>query len=152
MQYIQLTQDNRAMVDDNLFDWLNQWKWYYKKGYAVRNEYGKNTHQTIGMHAVINQTPTGNSTDHINGDKLDNRAVNLRTCNSAENGWNRKRQKNNTSGHKGIYWHKRDKRWRVQIRVDGKKKFIGNFMEIDDAVIARDVAVLKYHGVFANAG
>lgn len=156
MAIIKLTQGKEAIVDDELFAWLNRWKWYYKKqpdgdgGYACRNEYVPK-HRTLRMHAVINQTPLGMRTDHINGNKLDNRQSNLRTATSIQNARNTTRpHKNNTSGHKGIYWHKRDKAWRVQLTVNYKKLFIGNYTELEEAIKARDAAYKKYHGGWAS--
>lgn len=156
MAEIQLTQGKAAIVDDDLFDWLNQWKWYYKEqvdgsgGYACRNEY-KPAHRTIRMHIVINQTPPGLRTDHWNGNKLDNRRDNLRKATAIQNAENTTRpHKNNTSGHKGIYWHKRDKAWRVQLTVNYKKIFVGNYSTIEEAIKARNSAYDKYHGKWAS--
>lgn len=156
MAEIQLTQGKVAIVDDDLFSWLNQWKWYYKEqvvgegGYACRNEYHPK-HRTVRMHIVINQTPPGLRTDHENGNKLDNQRHNLRAATAIQNAQNTtKLHKKNTSGYKGIYWHKRDKAWRVQLTVNYKKIFIGNFQKLEDAVKARDVAYKKHHGDWAS--
>lgn len=149
MAEIILTQGKVAIVDDNLCDWLNRWKWYFKQGYACRNEY-QPKHRTIRMHVMINQTPPGMDTDHINGDKLDNRWENLRTCTRSNNARNGKVRSTNTSGYKGIYWHKRDKAWRVQLMSGGKKKFIGNYRNIEAAIKARDTAYLTHHGDYAK--
>lgn len=149
MKVIELTQGKQAIVDDGLYDWLSQWNWYYKQGYACRNEYIP-THHTIRMHVVINQTPEGYSTDHMNGDKLDNRRNNLRTVNHHQNGLNRGVPSNNTSGVKGVYWHRRDKKWRAQIRVNSKKKYIGSYRDKQDAALAVEAAIRKYHGEYAR--
>lgn len=150
MKYIELSKEMQATVDDDMYDFLNQWSWYVSSnGYAVRNEYHPK-HMTLRMHVLINNTPEGFFTDHINGNKLDNRRSNLRTCTKNENGFNRDKPSNNTSGYKGIYWHKRDNKWRVQLRVDGKKKYIGNYSDLQDAIMARNKAALTYHGGFAK--
>lgn len=160
MKYIELTQGKRAMVDDDLYDWLSQWRWYYKPraygdgnvGDAARtlNGRGLTTNKTIRMHNMIMPAPPGFETDHIDCNPLNNQRSNLRSSTKSQQGWNRRRQKNNTSGHKGVYWHKRDKKWRVQLRVGGKKKFIGNFAEKEDAIKAYRQAAKKYHGEFAR--
>ena len=49
--------------------------------------------------------------DHIDGDPTNNRIENLRPCNYSENGKNRTKQKNNTSGYKGVSFHKHTKKW-----------------------------------------
>jgi len=73
MKRIKLTQEKVALVDDADFEFLNQWKWFYHQtGYA------KSCHRY--MHRLINKTPKGFHTDHINRNKLDNRKSNLRYC------------------------------------------------------------------------
>lgn len=99
---------------------------------------------------VINQTPEGYSTDHMNGDKLDNRRNNLRTVNHHQNGLNRGVPSNNTSGVKGVYWHRRDRKWRAQIRINSKKKYIGSYRDKQDAALAVEAAIRKYHGEYAR--
>ncbi len=65
MKYIKLTQGKKVMVDDSDFEWLNQWKWQLSdNGYAIRRY-----KTTFRMHRLINNTPSGLFTDHINGNK-----------------------------------------------------------------------------------
>lgn len=58
---------------------------------------------------------------------------------------NRRTFSNNTSGHTGVHWHKRCKRWVARVTVDGKKLTVGYFTDIDDAVKARRIAAEKYY-------
>lgn len=88
--------------------------------------------------------------DHINGDKLDNRVANLRLATNAENCRNRGAQSNNTSGHKGVGWHKRDRKWQAYIAVDGRQKCLGNFDTLDDAAAAYRAAATIMHAEFAR--
>src|SRR5271157_4530580 len=74
--------------------------------------------------------------DHENTIKDDNSWNNLRLANNSQNGANRLIQKNNTSGYKGVVWHKRDKKWQVQIKKDGNKMFFGYF---DDPIEAAKI-------------
>jgi hypothetical protein len=60
--------------------------------------------------------------DHVNGDKTDNRAANLRECTPSANMQNRCRSRKNTSGIKGLHWHAYSNMWRVRINKDGKAK------------------------------
>ena len=61
-----------ALVDDDDYEWLNQWKWSLgTHGYACRYEHnilsnGKKRKIHILMHRLVNKTPTGLLTDHIN--------------------------------------------------------------------------------------
>lgn len=69
-------------VDDNDYLNVSRYKWCLSsRGYAMRTEDGK----TIFMHRQIMNTPKGFSTDHVDGDKLNNQRFNLRVCSHAEN-------------------------------------------------------------------
>jgi hypothetical protein len=85
--------------------------------------------------------------DHINGVKSDNRFSNLREASRTENNYNRKIQRNNKVGVKGVYPHK--DRFKSQLVVDGKIKHIGVFKTVEEAQAAYQEAVKKYHGKFA---
>jgi hypothetical protein len=66
--------------------------------------------------------------DHINGDRKDNRIVNLRSVNNTVNQQNqRKPMSSNKSGFMGVCWHIRCRKWRVNLRHKGKTKHIGYF-------------------------
>jgi hypothetical protein len=161
MKQIPLTQGKFAIVDDNDFEYLSQWKWSYLScsngGYARRVIYvgkidGKNKQECILMHRVINNTPDGFQTDHINENKLDNRRENLRTATCSQNQMNKGKQKNNTSGTRGIGWHKSVKAWAANIGIGGKSTHIGYFNTKKDAEIAyKNVAQFLY-GEFASGG
>tara|TARA_R110001606_G_C14911474_1_gene595401 strand:- start:87 stop:284 length:198 start_codon:yes stop_codon:yes gene_type:complete len=45
---------------------------------------------------------------------------------------------NNTSGYKGIFWHKRDNVWRFQAFIDGKLKDVKQMKDLDELVKFRD--------------
>ena len=85
--------------------------------------------------------------DHINGNPIDNRIENLRDIPKAENQRNMKRSTRNTSGVSGVSWRKTRKKWRARIKVDGKEKSLGHFERFEDAVRARQAALVKcgYH-------
>lgn len=88
-------------------------------------------------------------TDHRDGDKANNRFANLREATSTENGRNRSRPRDNTSGAKGVYWSRRRCKWVAQIS-DGRKVInLGGFNEIADAVAARRAAEAEIYGEFA---
>jgi hypothetical protein len=147
---LELTQGKVAIVDDSDFEHLNQWKWYCSsKGYAVRNipVNGKQTLQL--MHAVIINTPPGMQTDHINGDRLDNRKENLRICTCSENQWNQHKVRGE-SKYKGVSYHKRHNKWYAQIRINGKRIYIGVFKDEIDAAKAYNEAATRYFGEFAK--
>ncbi|MFC0666224.1 HNH endonuclease [Azotobacter chroococcum] len=89
--------------------------------------------------------------DHINGIRTDNRIANLRDVSHVENGRNQRLARNNTSGVNGIHWFKRRNKWRVEITVDRKKRHIGYFENLEDAVAARKAAEQSF-GFHENHG
>jgi len=89
--------------------------------------------------------------DHINGDRSDNRACNLREATKSEDGCNSAMPHTNTSGHIGVSWNNRDKRWSAYITLKQKRKALGNFMQIEDAIICRKQAEVLY-GFHPNHG
>jgi hypothetical protein len=88
--------------------------------------------------------------DHINGNKADNRIENLREVTKSQNGLNRKLPSHNTSGIKGVVWHKNNKNWMVQLAVNGKNKYFGSFKDLELAELVAIEARDKYHGVYAR--
>lgn len=82
--------------------------------------------------------------DHINGVRTDNRINNLREASNQENRQNASMQKNNTSGVNGVYWCKRDNKWRAHVKVDRKIKHLGYFNTIEEAAKARQEANERY--------
>ncbi len=89
--------------------------------------------------------------DHVNGIPGDDRFCNLREATRAENQRNCRRPSHNTSGHKGVSWRKAAKKWYAYIKVNRRMIALGFFDNIDEAVAARALAAVKYHGEFARA-
>jgi hypothetical protein len=82
--------------------------------------------------------------DHINHVRRDNSWINLRPATRVINSRNLGMSKANTSGITGVGWHKRDLRWRAQIRVNSEYIYLGSFVEKEDAISARKAAEVKY--------
>lgn len=147
---IPLTRGFFAIVDKCDYDFLNQWKWCCAlNGYAVRSVKINGVRKILLMHRFINNTPHGLQTDHINGNKLDNRKENLRTCAVRENACN-KSPRGGKSKFKGVAWHKKTNRWRAYINITNKQIFLGLFLSEIDAAKAYDAAAVKHHGEFAR--
>lgn len=144
---IRLNNGQYAIADEEDYDFLAQWRWgiSFSGSYVVRKEKEKR----IYMHRVVNQTPPGMITDHVNGNKLDNRKVNLRTVNHSQNGCNRGLQRNNSSGFKGVSWHQGRSKWQAHIKSKGKELHLGWFDTTTGAAIAYNNAAIKHHGEFA---
>jgi hypothetical protein len=90
--------------------------------------------------------------DHINGQRDDNRIINIREVSNQQNSLNSKISKNNTSGIKGVYWDKSRNKWTVRLSIDGKCKFFKRFDDIDLAKLVIEEVRNKYHGKYANHG
>ncbi len=135
-----------ALVDDEDFEWLNQWKWTnHNTGYARRQAGTKYTQ----MHTLIMAPSKGFEVDHIDGNKLNNQRINLRICTRTQNMRNRWKQKNNTSGVRGVDWQKN--RWRARITVNHKDLVLGYFTEKKEAIKARKEGENKYFKEFKPA-
>lgn len=88
--------------------------------------------------------------DHINGDTRDNRIENLRAATRSDNNRNRKTNRNNQSGVKGVHWDAPRKKWKAQITINGKQRYLGLFDTLETA--AAEVRKLReeHHGEFAR--
>lgn len=154
MKKIPLTQGKVAIVDDEDFEYLNQWNWCLAK-MSRTNEYAMRTIRTpnrvsIFMHRLVLEAKKGEYCDHINGNGLDNRRSNLRICGKKENNINRRKNVNNTTGYKGVCWDKSSKKWKAQVIYKKKYFHLGFFKNKIEAAKAYNEAALKYHREFAT--
>jgi hypothetical protein len=88
--------------------------------------------------------------DHKNLRMSDNRFDNLRLATHAENNQNRPTPLRNTSGYKGVTWHKMLNKWMAQIDANGRHIYIGVFVDRKMAAHAYDAAAKLHHGEFAR--
>lgn len=157
---INLTQGKVALIDDADWDLVSGFKWCAWKGprnntwYAVTD--GMRCDGSIGriyMHRLIlGLTDTKIQSDHRDGNGLNNRRENLRACSDGQNKRNRCVQANNTSGFKGVSWHKQREKWRAVIEINYKQKHLGLFTTPEAAHAAYCAAASELHGDFANYG
>ncbi|MDF3830933.1 HNH endonuclease [Pseudocitrobacter sp. 2023EL-00150] len=90
--------------------------------------------------------------DHINNHPSDNRAINIRAATQSQNNCNRRLQRNNTSGAKGVRWNKQRRKWLGYVWLNKKMKHIGYFSTREEACSAVYTVRLEMHGEFANHG
>jgi hypothetical protein len=87
--------------------------------------------------------------DHIDEtNKLNNHISNLRWASIPQNGQNRGKPNNNTSGYKGVCFYKKSNKFSAQIKIDGKKKHLGLFSTAEEASEAYEAAAKTVHGEF----
>lgn len=154
MQRIPLSKGQHATVDDQDFDLLNQWRWYCRHGYAVRNIYlgggrKKPRYRTVAMHRLITDAPAGLDVDHKNRDPLDNRRRNLRVCSRSQNSTN-SRKRSGSSRFKGVCWLAGRKAWIAQICKDGRRYELITTKDEEEAALYYDIAAQLLHGPFAH--
>jgi len=149
MKKIPLTQGQSSLVDDEDFEFLNQFKWYahwsrHNKAYYATRKGQKQKH--ILMHRFLMKTPDGMVCDHINHNTLDNQKRNLRNCTFLENAWNKKKYKTNTTGVKGVRFQQG--KYDAQLIVRGVVVFRARFETKEEAEAAYEREARKHHGEF----
>jgi hypothetical protein len=90
--------------------------------------------------------------DHINHETQNNTVNNLRWATSSQNQHNKKISSNNSSGFKGICFHKLKQKWYARIILNYKSIHIGYFDELSDAEMAIKEARERLHGEYFNHG
>jgi len=100
----------------------------------------------LAMLYMTGEMPT--AVDHIDRDPSNNRWTNLRESTIPQNGWNRPKQRNNTSGFKGVTWHVAKQKWQAQINHLGKYIHLGRFVTLEEAAKAYERAAKTLHGEF----
>lgn len=153
MKYLELTRGKRAIVDDDDYALLSQWKWSAVKGngklsnfYAMRGEKRK----TIKLHRFIMKAKKGEIIDHLDGNGLNNTKKNLRRCSQQENIRNSRKRRGTSSRYKGVSWDKREKKWSAYITFDYAKIALGNHDSENEAAIQYNEKAKELFGEFAK--
>lgn len=152
---IKLKNNHILLIDEEDWQKVNHLKWTAHKRphdncyYALTTDYSSGKPKLQLIHRLIMNAPKNMTVDHINGNGLDNRRNNLRLATRKENARNQKLNKKSTTGFKGVSFHKRDKKYTAQIKLD-KLMHLGYFENPIEAAIAYDTAAKKYFGEFAN--
>ena len=168
MKTINLTKGQVALVDDDDYDWLMQWKWManLSKGdfyairavtlghYKVQTLIGLPRQKILRMHRIIMNAPEGFEVDHKDRNTLNNQRKNLKICTHGENqlnqrNWGRSKFRGVNlapSKHNG----KIHPRLTAQINIIGKIIHLGCFKTEEDAARKYDEAAKNIHGDLAN--
>lgn len=89
--------------------------------------------------------------DTINRSRSDNRWANLREATKSQNRMNASLNDRNTSGHKGVRWHKASGKWLAEVTADRKTHYLGVFTQLEEAVRVVQDAREKLHNFYAGA-
>lgn len=153
MKFIQLTQGQEALVDDEDYDKVAKYKWRAKWGgqcfYAVRMPWNKGKRHEIKMHRFILDAPGNMLVDHRNYNGIDNRRSNLRLCSHSQSQYHRRSHKG-TSRFKGVSLRKKNKKWYAQIKHKRKAIWIGEYKDETKAAKAYDRKAKELFGEFAH--
>lgn len=149
-----------ALVDSDLFDWLNRWRWHrHSHGYAARSRTHSLGEEKTKLHLlmhveiakVLGIWEFDREIDHINGNKLDNRASNLRSVTHRQNCHNTRVKSCSSIGLKGVVLtHNKTNPFAARIRVDSKRLHLGYYRTPEEAFAAYSRAARKYRGEFAR--
>ena len=154
LAYIPLTKGYEAIIDAADVHLVEGYNWFAlarhgKTVYARRNTPGP-IQRTVLLHRAICQTPDGLQLDHRDGNGLNNSRANLRFASIAQNQQNKRLRQDNTSGLKGVDFHKGNGLWRARIQANGKSKCLGYHTTPEAARAAYAEASALLHGDFAR--
>ncbi len=153
---IVLTRGMKTIVDDEDYGLLSESFWHAHDAdgrfYAGREVGTRANSKFVYMHRVILKASRGQVVDHISGDTLDNRRVNLRLGTQGQNAANAgKRPGVHTSKYKGVCRDiKHSKKWIAIIGVNYKRITLGRFVDEFDAAQAYNFASEQYFGSFSR--
>lgn len=156
-QILRSTDGYPIVLDDEDYAEVSKYRWNtcHSRGtrYAHRTVCSEGKQRDIRLHRqLLNLNPgDGIQVDHINGDGLDNRRCNLRTCTRVQNHANmcNRKRRSSASGFIGVYRSQRDTGWEAHIQYSGRPIYCGLFKDPADAARARDKKAIELLGEFA---
>jgi len=154
MKTIQLTNsDQVVLVDDDLFDYLNQWRWQlHSQGYVSRSTKSNGHITTFLMHRVIMKLLCTDKiqVDHIDHNKLNNQRNNLRYATNQQNHGNTNKNTVRSSKYKGVHLERKTGKFIAQIRFNYRKQHIGTFITEIEAARAYNQKAIELFGEYAR--
>lgn len=155
--YAIIDKEDYQKVMDDITTTLRSGKKRVNKWYVYETTTGKKYSVSSGkrrsIHRAVMRYPKGMDVDHINGNPLDNRKVNLRVCTRSENAMNKKTRADSRSGYKGVHMSPGGKRIQAYIRPPGMKKgrvSLGYYKTLEEAARVYDAKARELFGEFAR--
>lgn len=145
------TNNHEFLIDDSDYERVSNLNWVYC--YNPKINYGSLMSGRVHLARFITNCPKEMIVDHINGDTLDNRSSNLRICTRAENQANRKLNKNNKTGYKGVISRKRKNGsdyFCAELICNRKSYKVCGFHNAKEAAMEYDKLSEKHHGIFGR--
>lgn len=164
MKEIPLSQGKVALVDDEDFAHLSQFKWHAYAGKrgtwyarAYLNGCSRKGSKATKMHRLLLNAESGEQIDHRDSDGLNNQRNNLRIATPQQNAANGRPRKGKFKGviierirkgraRTGEYYT----RYRASITFNYKEIYLGRFLTAEDAAYAYDVKAIELFGDFAR--
>lgn len=150
MRHIRISNSHlMVLVDDIDYPALSTYKWHLTTN-PKSNQYYVQTkikNKNVKMHRLLLNVLL---VDHKDGNGLNNQRSNLRDATQGQQNHSRGIKENNTSGFKGVFWHKQRKCWQAKIGFNGKQLHLGLFDTKEQAALSYNQHAIKYYGEFAN--
>ena len=151
MKVIPLNQGKYAIVDDIDYERVSALKWYVNQSGRDKTWYAITNTGRFRMHRfILCLTDPKIEVDHIDGDGLNNTRNNLRIATRTQNLANQQKRENTSSKFKGVSLDRRRNKWQSNIRMNGKRKWLGQFNNELDAAKCYNVAAIEFFGDFAK--
>ena len=104
-------------------------------------------HRLVG-NAFLDNPDNKPMIDHIDNNTANNNVKNLRWCSQKDNLYNQGKRINNTTGFKGVSFHKHINKYIASIRINGKIKHLGYYETAEEASKAYESKAKEIHGDF----
>ena len=142
MQHIPLSQGQFALVDDEVFPLLSEFRWSYRaerdgrQGYAVRHHKVDGRDRLSYMHRQIMQPGPGQEVIFLNHDRLDCRRENLRVVSKEEARRHHRVRRDSKSGVKGVRYNPEGDTWSAVTYRHGHCYTVGTYYSKEAAEAA----------------
>lgn len=146
-------ETEKTVIDAADYLLVKDHKWHLflaggKENPEVRYVRSRISGKLFYLHQFLLRTRKG--IDHRDGNSCNNKRNNLRCCTQGQNTCNQKRRKDNTSGYKGVGFHKATRKWRSRINYKGKEIIVGYYDTPEEAGRAYNAKARELHGEFAK--